>query len=84
MTIETLTTFFMWCTILGASLLTFTTLMILLLKEVAFKMHSKLFGISRDAFNVAVYGYLGVVKALFVVFILVPYLALLIMNCCGS
>jgi hypothetical protein len=80
MTIETLTTFFMWCTILGMGVLIFSTFMILLLKDVAFKMHGKMFGLSRPAFNTAIYGYLGLMKILVLVFCAIPYIALLIMK----
>ena len=45
-----------------------------------YRMHSKWFPMSREAFNVVVYSFIGVFKILVLVFNLVPYIALLIMG----
>jgi hypothetical protein len=83
MTIDTLTNFFMWCTILNAGMLLVSLVLILALKNVAFKMHGKLFGITRDAFNTTIYGFLGFWKVVIIVFNVVPWIALLIVKSCG-
>ena len=80
MDIETLTTFFMWCTIINGGLFVVSAITCLLLKNWAFRMHSKMFGISRDAFNVSTYAFLGLFKIVFLVFNVVPYVALLIIR----
>ena len=80
MVIETLTRFFMWCTILNFALLILTSLMCVCAKDWAYGMHSKLFGISREAFNIAIYSFLGVYKIFIFVFCLIPYIALLIIG----
>lgn len=80
MDIGTLTTFFMWCTIINGGLLVFSSIMCMLLKNWMFGMHSKMFGISRDAFNVSIYAFLGVFKIVWFVFNVVPYVALLIIR----
>jgi len=80
MNIETLTTFFMWCTILNFALLILASLIGICAKDWAYGMHSKWFGISRETFNVAIYSFLGLYKVLIFVFSLTPYIALLIVG----
>jgi hypothetical protein len=45
-----------------------------------YRMQSRWFPIPREAFDVAIYGFLGLFKIVFIVFNLVPYLALLIVG----
>jgi hypothetical protein len=80
MTIDTLTNFFMWCTILNAGMFLLSLVLILALKNVAFKMHSKLFGITRAAYDATIYGFLGFWKVVIIVFNVVPWIALLIVK----
>ncbi|MBL7153222.1 MAG: hypothetical protein ISS79_05860 [Phycisphaerae bacterium] len=80
MDIQILTTFFMWCTILNVGLLALSSLMCICAGDWAYGIHSKWFSISREAFNVAIYSFLGVYKVLIFVFSLIPYAALLIVG----
>ena len=80
MDIQTLTTFFMWCTILNFALLLFSSLMCMCAGDWAYRIHSKLFSISRETFNVVIYSFLALYKLLVIVFILIPYMALLIVG----
>ena len=80
MTIQALTAFFMWCTIINAALLILSTIMIIPAQDLVYRMHSKWFSISREAFNVAIYSYLGIFKIAILVFNVVPYVALLIIG----
>ena len=80
MDICTLTTFFMWCTILNMALLSVLSVMCICVGDWAYRMHSKWFSISREAFNVAIYSFLGLYKLLIFVFSLIPYVALLIVG----
>ena len=80
MDIETLTTFFMWCTILNVGLLVLSSLICLCAGDWVYGMHSKWFSISRETFNVAIYSFLGLYKVLIFVFNLIPYIALLIIG----
>jgi len=75
---ECLRTFFLWCTILNGAVLIFAFLICALAGDWAYRMHSKWFPISREAFNVAIYCFIGLYKLLFWVFSLVPFLALVI------
>ena len=80
MDIQTLTTFFMWCTILNVALLLFSSLMCICAADWAYRIHSKLFSISRETFNVVIYSFIALYKLLVIVFILIPYIALLIVG----
>jgi hypothetical protein len=79
MSIETLTTFFMWCTIINAGILLFWGLFMIVAPDFVYRTQSKWFSISRESFDLVMYSFLALFKALFVVFFLVPWLALLIM-----
>ncbi len=78
MDIQTLTTFFMWCTILNVALLLLSSLMCICAADWAYRMHSKLFSISKETFNVVIYSFIALYKLLVIVFILIPYVTLLI------
>ncbi len=80
MTIDTVTKFFMWCTILNGAILIYSSVICICAADWAYRMHSKLFGISRDAFNIAIYSFIGLFKILFLTFNLIPYIALLIIG----
>ncbi len=80
MDIDTITAFFMWCTILNEALLLLSSLICLCAGDWAYRIHSKWFSISRETFNVAFYSFLGLYKVFIFVFNLIPYLALLIIG----
>ena len=77
---QTLTTFFMWCTILNVALLILSSLLCICARDWAYRIHSKLFSISRETFNVVIYSFIALYKLLVIVFILIPYIALLIIS----
>ncbi len=68
-------TFFMWCTIINGLLLVISFLVCAYAREWVYDMHSKWFPISREAFNVAIYSFLGLFKILVLVFNLLPWIA---------
>jgi hypothetical protein len=80
MDIDSITAFFMWCTILNFALLVLSSLLCICAGDWAYRIHSKWFSISRETFNVAIYSFLGLYKGLIFVFILIPYIALLIVG----
>lgn len=80
MTICTVQAFFMWCTIINGALLVFSALICAFAGDWIYRMHGTLFSLPRESFNVVLYGFIGVFKILFLVFNLVPYLALLILT----
>lgn len=80
MSLEQLTTLFQWMTILNAGILILSAILVMTLKGVVYRMHSKLFGIREDEVAVVSYTYLGIYRALFLVFNLAPYCALLLVQ----
>lgn len=71
---------FLWMTIVGGGLYLFTVMMVVKTPKFMFKFHERLFGITRSQFNVAIYGYLALFKILYIVFIVIPFIALLIID----
>ena len=80
MDIQTLTLFFMWCTIINVGILIFWTMFLLLAPDFVYRTQSKWFAVSREQFDLAMYSFLGLFKALFIVFCVVPWLALVIIG----
>lgn len=80
MNIETLRQFFKWCTIINGGLLIVSALSIWLADEVAFDVHRQWIALTREQFNLSIYLLVGTFKLLFIVFNLVPYLALVIVG----
>lgn len=78
MDIQTLTSFFMWCTIINGGLLLFSTLVMIIMPNFVYKVQSLWFPIPRQTFDVVIYSFLGLFKVLFIVFNIAPYAALLI------
>jgi hypothetical protein len=80
MDIQTLTTFFMWCTILNGGILVVWTMFFVFAPDFAYRTQSKFFPIPREAYNVVIYSAIGLFRIFFVVFNLVPFVALLIVG----
>ena len=78
MDITVVRAFFMWCSIINGALLILSFLMCAYAGNWIYQMQSGWFPISREAFNVAIYSFIGLFKTFFLVFNLVPYIALLI------
>ena len=80
MDIQTLTIFFMWCTIINGALLVLWITMYSLAPDLVYRTQNKWFPIPRETFNVVFYSFLGLFKIIFLVFNVVPYVALLIVG----
>ena len=80
MNIYELRSLFLWCTIFNAALLLLTFVIYVIAGGWIYRMHSRWFPMSRDAFNVAFYAFLGAMKLIVWMFNLVPYLALSIIT----
>jgi hypothetical protein len=72
--------FFLWCTILNLALLTAYFLIFLVLKDAIYKLHSRWFPMPRETFNAILYGVFAGYKILFIVFNLMPLIALIIVR----
>lgn len=80
MDIQTVRSFLMWCTIINGGLLLFSFLTCAYAKEWVYRMHGNWFPMPRETFDVAIYGFIGIMKVLFLLFNLVPYIALSIIG----
>ena len=80
MDIQTLTTFFMWCTILNLGVMIAWTIVLASAPDFMYRMQTKWFPMPQETFNVVVYSALGMYRIVFVVFNLVPYVALLLVQ----
>jgi len=80
MDVETLTSFFMWCTIFDGGLLIFWSLFCLFAPNLVYRVQSAWFPMPRETFDVVIYSFIGAFKLLFIVFNVVPYLALLMIG----
>lgn len=76
MTIQILTDFFMWCTLINFGLLMLSALIIITARDWAYKMHGRWFDISRSTFDLVLYCFIGAYKTLFLIFCFVPWIAL--------
>jgi len=80
MDIQTLTTFFKWCTILNFILMTFAFLIAALGREWAYQIHSKFFPMPRETFTIVLYAFVSLYEFVFFFFVVIPYVTLLIMG----
>ncbi|MBM4277317.1 MAG: hypothetical protein FJ130_05445 [Deltaproteobacteria bacterium] len=78
MDIQTVRTFFMWCTIINGGLLIFSFLTCAYAREWVYRMHGKWFPMPRETFDVVIYGFIGIMKVFVLMFNLIPYIALVI------
>jgi len=76
MDIQTLQSFFGWCTILNFGILVFSGILLAAAGDLIYQVHSSFFKLARDQFNVTIYGWLGTYKIVVTVFCLVPWIAL--------
>ena len=80
MTLAELKTFLGWLTLINYGILVFWFFNIIVLKEAVFRIHSSIFKMTMEQFNVIHYCGLGLFKLLIFVFNLAPYCVLLIMD----
>lgn len=79
MTMESMTTFFGWCSILNIGMLVFYSFMIMVLRDWMAGFHGKAFGITKEVATRKYFGFLAKYKILTIIFSIVPYFALKIM-----
>jgi len=80
MQLETLTAFFMWCSVINLSIYVVWVLFILLAPDFIYRVQTKWVPVSRGAFTVAMYAFMGAFKIVLIVFCIVPYASLLIIS----
>ncbi len=80
MNIEALIMFFKWCTIINGLLLAFWAALVIFCPNIVYNVEKKFFPVPRDFFDKFIYAFLAMFKILFLIFNLVPLIALLIMR----
>ena len=80
MDIQTLTSFFMWCTIINFGLLLFVVLIYFLAPNLVYRLQSYWVPISRETFDTIFYSSIVFFKVLVLVFNVVPWIALVIIQ----
>ena len=80
MDFQKLTEFFKWCTIINVALFILSAIIFLAAPDFIYSVHGQLFHMPREAFDVVIYSFLGLYKIVILVFNLVPYVALLIVE----
>ena len=80
MDIKKLKTFFMWCVIINGILLVFSFAFCILLPDLIYNIHGKLFNIDNETLNVLIYLFLGIFKVFWLIFNVTPYVTLIILE----
>ena len=78
MDIQTLTSFFMWCTIINGGILILMAMILLFAPDFAYRMQSRWIPITRQTFDVVYYATIGFFKVLVIFFNVVPWVVLLL------
>ncbi len=76
MSIDAVREFFMWCSIINGSLFILSFLITAYAGDWVCRMNSLWYRIPRDTFNVVIYCFIGLFKIFVIVFNVVPYLVL--------
>ena len=79
-TVEVMREFLGWCSVINIGLLTFTAIFVVLLRGPISRIHAKMFNLDEAELSPAYFQYLAQYKFIIIVFNIVPYLALRIMN----
>ena len=80
MTMDQLTELFRLMTMINVGVFLLSSILTILFRGFVCKMHGLIFGIDRDKVPMVLYGYLGTYRILILVFVLAPYISLLIMQ----
>lgn len=80
MDIHTLTRFLIWCTIINGALLLFWSLMLMLAPDLVYRTQTRFFPLSKEAFTIIMYSFLGLFKIFYISLNVVPMVALLIVG----
>ena len=75
LSIEQLTAFFGWCSVINVGLLIFSTLMIIVFKDPISAIHSRLLGQDKEKLQGLYMHYLAYYKIAIIMFNITPYFA---------
>jgi hypothetical protein len=77
---ETITAFLGWCTVINIAILAIATIGIITMRGFVSRIHASLFDLDQAALSRAYFQYLANYKIMIFIFNLVPYLALKVMT----
>ncbi|WP_415894762.1 DUF6868 family protein [Neptuniibacter sp. PT34_22] len=80
MSVDQITAFFGWGSILSIAVLLFTTLALMLMRSFVVPLHSKLLGVSEGQLPALYFKYLASFKLLSLFLFIIPYLSLKLMG----
>jgi ATP/ADP translocase len=75
-TVQQLSDFFLWCSVINGALLIFWILIVGLMPDRVYQTQHYWFPLSRAEFDRIIYAFLGLFKIFFLFFNLTPYIAL--------
>lgn len=73
------TTFFGWLTVVNLGIYIISVLLLWLMRDFAYRMNARLFGISEEQVAKSSFNYIAAYKLLIIVFCFAPWLALKLM-----
>lgn len=76
MDIQSITSFFMWCSIINGGLMIYWGAFLLLAPDFTFRLQTRFFPMSRETYNQMIYGFFGLFKIFFLIFNLTPLISL--------
>jgi len=76
MDIQTLTNFFMWCSIINVGFLVLGSIFLWVRPEFVYKIQGNFVPLSRERLEIFFYGFIGLFKIFVLVFNVVPFIAL--------
>ena len=79
MTIETLTEFLGWASVINIAVLAFSAITVIAMRRPISRIHSSMFGLDEKDLGRAYFQYLGQYKIAVIVLNIAPYLALKVM-----
>ena len=78
--LESLQQFLGWCSVINISLLAISSVLVIAFRSTITELHSSMFNLEERDLSAAYFHYLAQYKLLTIIFNIVPYLALVIMN----
>ena len=78
--LQTLTTFLGWCSVINVIVLLVASLMLMLMRNSVAGIHGRMFGVSTEDISLAYVHYLANYKIAIIMLNIVPYVALRIMS----
>lgn len=73
---EKLKKILLWCIVINGSIFLFWSFFLLFTPDLVYRIQYQFFPITREAYNIVIYGFLGLFKILFLIFNVVPYISL--------